>query len=194
MRAASPASASKRRESTCRSRCRTAAFAEIERAFYDHQVLALRAQDITAAQFVAFARRLGPPQPHVIDQFHHPEDPNILILSNVKKDGQPTGLQDAGSYFHTDYSYLAGAGARDDAVFARRAQGRRRHAVRQPAGRLRRLCRRDEEAHRAAVRDPPLRQPQRPRREEPHRRVGADRGAEGEDAAHHAQRSRARIR
>ena len=34
------------------------AFAELERAFYAHQVLALRAQDITAAQFVAFARRL----------------------------------------------------------------------------------------------------------------------------------------
>ncbi len=83
------------------------AFAQIERAFYAHQVLALRAQDITAAQFVSFARRFGPPQPHVIDQFHHPEDANILILSNVKKDGQPTGLQDAGSYFHTDYSYLA---------------------------------------------------------------------------------------
>ena len=82
------------------------AFAALERAFYDHQVLALRAQAITAAQFTAFARRLGPPQPHVIDQFHHPEDSNILILSNVKKDGQPTGLQDAGSYFHTDYSYL----------------------------------------------------------------------------------------
>jgi len=83
-----------------------AAFAELERAFYRHQVLALRAQKLTPAQFVAFARRLGPPQPHVIDQFHHPEDPNILILSNVKKDGRPTGLQDAGSYFHTDYSYL----------------------------------------------------------------------------------------
>ena len=83
------------------------AFAGIERAFYDHQVLALRAQDITAAQFASFARRFGPPQPHVIDQFHHPEDPDILILSNVKMDGQPTGLQDAGSYFHTDYSYLA---------------------------------------------------------------------------------------
>jgi taurine dioxygenase len=80
---------------------------ELARAFYDHQVLAIRGQDITPAQFVAFAKRLGPPQPHVIDQFHHPEDPNILILSNVKKDGKPTGLQDAGSYFHTDYSYLA---------------------------------------------------------------------------------------
>jgi taurine dioxygenase len=81
-------------------------FKELEQAFYANQVLALRGQRITAAQFLAFARRLGPPQPHVIDQFHHPEDPNILILSNVKKDGKPTGLQDAGSYFHTDYSYL----------------------------------------------------------------------------------------
>jgi taurine dioxygenase len=84
-----------------------AEFGALERAFYDHHVLALRAQDISAAQFVAFARRFGPPQPHVIDQFHHREDPNILVLSNVRKDGQPTGLQDAGSYFHTDYSYLA---------------------------------------------------------------------------------------
>ena len=79
---------------------------EIERAFYDHQVLGIRGQDLTPQQFASFARRIGPPQPHVIDQFHHPADPNILILSNVKVNGQPTGLQDAGSYFHTDYSYL----------------------------------------------------------------------------------------
>lgn len=83
-----------------------AEFAELEHAFYEHHVLAVRAQTLSAAQFVAFARRLGPPQPHVIDQFHHPDDPNILMLSNVKVDGKPTGLQDAGSYFHTDYSYL----------------------------------------------------------------------------------------
>jgi len=42
----------------------------------------------------------------VIDQFHHPEESNILILSNRKKNGQPIGLADAGTYFHTDYSYL----------------------------------------------------------------------------------------
>jgi len=83
-----------------------AQFRELERAFYEHQVLALRDQHLTPAKFAAFASRIGPPQPHVIDQFHHPDDPNILILSNVKVNGQPTGLQDAGSYFHTDYSYL----------------------------------------------------------------------------------------
>ena len=81
-------------------------YIQLESAFFENHVLALRAQDITPAQFISFARRIGPPQPHVIDQFHHPEDSNILILSNVKKDGKPTGLQDAGSYFHTDYSYL----------------------------------------------------------------------------------------
>jgi taurine dioxygenase len=83
-----------------------AAFAELERAFFGGQVLVVRGQHLTPAQFLAFARRLGPPQPHVIDQFHHPADPNILILSNRKKDGQPVGLADAGTYFHTDYSYL----------------------------------------------------------------------------------------
>ena len=83
-----------------------ARFKEVETAFYANQLLVLRRQNISATAFLDFARRFGPPQPHVIDQFHHPEDSNILILSNVKKDGKPTGLQDAGSYFHTDYSYL----------------------------------------------------------------------------------------
>ena len=31
----------------------------------------------------------------MIDQFHHPECSDILILSNVTRDGQPTGLADA---------------------------------------------------------------------------------------------------
>jgi taurine dioxygenase len=61
---------------------------------------------LTPGQYLAFARRFGRPEPHVIDQFHHPEHADILILSNVEKDGRPTGLADAGTYFHTDYSYL----------------------------------------------------------------------------------------
>src|SRR6266568_2585545 len=83
-----------------------AAFDELERTFFEGQVLVLRAQSLTPAQYVGFARRFGPPEPHVIDQFHHPDDPNILILSNRKRDGEPVGLADAGTYFHTDYSYL----------------------------------------------------------------------------------------
>jgi taurine dioxygenase len=42
----------------------------------------------------------------VLDQFHHPEYPGVLILSNVKHDGKPIGLADGGTYWHSDYSYL----------------------------------------------------------------------------------------
>jgi taurine dioxygenase len=84
----------------------SAGFAELECHFFQGQILVLRNQSPTPAQYVAFARRFGPPEPHVIDQFHHREDPNILVLSNRRQNGQPIGLADAGSYFHTDYSYL----------------------------------------------------------------------------------------
>ena len=82
-------------------------FARIWQTWLERHLVVIRAQNLTAQQFHAFAKRLGQPQPHVINQFHHPEIADILILSNVLKDGQPTGLQDAGTYFHTDYSYLA---------------------------------------------------------------------------------------
>jgi taurine dioxygenase len=81
-------------------------FREVWDAFFASQVLVFRNQQFSATGFLEFARQLGKPEPHVIDQFHHPEHADILILSNVQKDGQPTGLADAGTYFHTDYSYL----------------------------------------------------------------------------------------
>ena len=117
-----------------------AAFAELEAAFFRGQVLVLREQRLTAAQFVAFARRFGPPEPHVIDQFHHPDDPNILILSNVVIDGEPQGLADAGTLFPHRLLVPRRARARDDALFDRGADRRRRHAVREPVRGVRRRC------------------------------------------------------
>jgi taurine dioxygenase len=81
-------------------------FREVWDAFFASQVLVFRNQKFSPKGFLEFARQFGKPEPHVIDQFHHPEHADILILSNVQKDGQPTGLADAGTYFHTDYSYL----------------------------------------------------------------------------------------
>ncbi len=81
-------------------------FSAVWDLFFASQVLVFRKQRFSATQFLDFARQLGRPEPHVIDQFHHPEHADILILSNVQKNGQPTGLADAGTYFHTDYSYL----------------------------------------------------------------------------------------
>ena len=83
-----------------------APFREIWDAFFAAQILVFRAQELSAERYLKFARQFGRPEPHVIDQFHHPEHADILILSNVQEDGKPVGLADAGTYFHTDYSYL----------------------------------------------------------------------------------------
>jgi len=81
-------------------------FEEVRGALHRHHVLVFRGQSLRPGVFLDFASRFGPPEPHVLDQFQHPEYPDILILSNVKKDGQPIGLADGGTYWHSDYSYL----------------------------------------------------------------------------------------
>lgn len=83
-----------------------ATFRELLRLFLEHKVLVLRGQRVTAPQFLAWAKRFGRPEPHVLDQFHHADYPDILVLSNVVQDGKPLGLADGGTYWHTDYSYL----------------------------------------------------------------------------------------
>ncbi|RAI02070.1 taurine dioxygenase [Acuticoccus sediminis] len=85
-----------------------ATFEAVEAALHDHLVIVVRDQTLEPADLVAFARRFGRPEPHVIDQYHHAADPNILILSNrTNEQGEHIGLADGGTYFHTDYSYLA---------------------------------------------------------------------------------------
>ena len=81
-------------------------FSEIRDRLHRHHVLVFRGQHVDAERYLDFAKRFGRPEPHVLDQFHHPEHPDILILSNVVKDGKPLGLADGGTYWHSDYSYL----------------------------------------------------------------------------------------
>jgi taurine dioxygenase len=81
-------------------------FGAVREALHRYHVLVFRAQRLEPRSFLEFARRFGPPEPHVLDQFHHPGYPDILILSNVRKDGKPIGLADGGTYWHSDYSYL----------------------------------------------------------------------------------------
>ena len=83
-----------------------ATFGRLEAGVHDHGFIVLPGQALAPRDLVAFGRLWGRPEPHVIDTFHHPDDPNILVLSNVVREGVRTGLADAGSYFHTDYSYL----------------------------------------------------------------------------------------
>lgn len=78
-------------------------------AFYDayleHQVLVLHGQTLSAAQFHALGERFGPVEPHTVSMYHHDEFKGITVLSNRTEMGRPKGIRDAGSSWHSDYSY-----------------------------------------------------------------------------------------
>ena len=80
-------------------------FADIVDAHLDRHVLVFRDQRITPAQQIAFSRRFGPLQIHVLRKFQLPGHPEILVVSNIKENGEPIGLGDAGHYWHSDLSY-----------------------------------------------------------------------------------------
>lgn len=80
-------------------------FARIRRAHLDHHALVFRDQRITPEQHVAFSRRFGPLQTHVLHQFALAGHPEVLIVSNVVENGRPIGLGDAGCFWHSDLSY-----------------------------------------------------------------------------------------
>jgi taurine dioxygenase len=82
-----------------------AAFLPIVDAHLEHHVLVFRNQRITPEQQIAFSRRFGPLQIHVLRQFQLTGYPEILVVSNIKENGQPIGLGDAGHYWHSDLSY-----------------------------------------------------------------------------------------
>ncbi|WP_042882197.1 TauD/TfdA dioxygenase family protein [Cupriavidus necator] len=80
-------------------------FARIHRAHLDYHVVVFRDQQITPAQQIAFSRRFGPLQIHVLHQFQLPGHPEVLVVSNVVENGKPIGLGDAGHFWHSDLSY-----------------------------------------------------------------------------------------
>ena len=80
-------------------------FARIHRAHLDHHVLVFRDQRITPEQHIAFSKRFGPLQIHVLHQFALAGHPEVLVVSNIVENGKPIGLGDAGHFWHSDLSY-----------------------------------------------------------------------------------------
>jgi taurine dioxygenase len=84
-----------------------ATFPAIYDAFLKHQFLLFRDQDLPPGAQVAFARRFGEVQVHVMNQYHANAHPELYTLSNLGPDGKPSGRHpDRGTMaWHTDGSW-----------------------------------------------------------------------------------------
>jgi len=79
----------------------------IKDAFDHHHVLTFRGYDgLSTDQVLAASRLFGKDlESHVFTQYHHPDDPLVMVLSNRVKDNKPAGLKDAGTFWHSDVAY-----------------------------------------------------------------------------------------
>lgn len=82
-------------------------FAALESVFNERSVLCVRGQDLAEAQYVDFARGFGVIKKIFLSDFALPDHPEIMLVSNIKKDGRDIGHADAGSVWHSDMSYTA---------------------------------------------------------------------------------------
>jgi taurine dioxygenase len=82
-----------------------AQFRQILRALGDYGVLCFPKQSLETEAFARFGAMFGELEINVANLFHEPGFPEVMVLSNMTKDGKPVGLGDAGQGWHTDMSY-----------------------------------------------------------------------------------------
>jgi taurine dioxygenase len=81
--------------------------AALKQVLLDYPITAIRAQTLTPQQQAAFARQIGPLEEQDRKTYAHPDEPDILILSNERRpDGSAVGIVDAGDFWHSDSSHL----------------------------------------------------------------------------------------
>ena len=82
-------------------------FRAIYQAFLRYQVLLFPPQDVPPGRQVAFARRFGEVQIHIMNQYHADGYPELYRLSNLDEQGKPSGKHpDRGTLaWHTDGSW-----------------------------------------------------------------------------------------
>jgi len=72
----------------------------------DRAVVLLRGQEITPEQHIAFSRRLGPLEEHVLSNFCLPGHPEIFVVSNIVENGRHVGAYGGSKVYHSDLAYL----------------------------------------------------------------------------------------
>lgn len=72
-----------------------------------HKVLVFRGLDLKPKDLLQIGRFIGDLIPFVDKEYHHPDHPEIFVVSNTKRNGKRFGMDRVGRYWHSDSSFLA---------------------------------------------------------------------------------------
>lgn len=90
-------------------------FHTIEQALLDHLVVVIADVEDDFPWLLEFGRRFGPLVPHILTQFHHPQTPEMsIITANMDNAEARETVKPAGAFWHSDLSYCSDP---SDAIF-----------------------------------------------------------------------------
>jgi taurine dioxygenase/putative 2-oxoglutarate oxygenase len=81
-------------------------FDRIHAAWLETGLLIFRRQSLSADRQIAFTKRFGKILVYTRSENAHPDYPELLILSNLRRNGRPCGSPASGRYWHTDGHFL----------------------------------------------------------------------------------------
>ncbi|HEX3147666.1 MAG TPA: TauD/TfdA family dioxygenase [Gemmataceae bacterium] len=81
-------------------------FQRLYRGWLDSTILLVRGQNLTPEGLISFSRRFGELMVYTRSENAMRSYPEILILSNILREGRPIGAAVSGRYWHTDGHYL----------------------------------------------------------------------------------------
>lgn len=73
---------------------------------YENKIAVLKNQHLTPTEYVELSKRLGTPEAYYQPMYHHPQEKEIFVSSNIAKDGQQVGVPRTGKFWHADYSFM----------------------------------------------------------------------------------------
>jgi taurine dioxygenase len=74
--------------------------------WHEHHIIVFRGVDMTPEQHLSFSRRFGALNDHAPTPHERLEGyPELLEITNIPKNGQPSQSRNAGRNWHSDYSY-----------------------------------------------------------------------------------------
>lgn len=81
-------------------------FLRIRRELYERSVLVFRGQTWSPEEHIAFSKRFGPLENHVLSDYCLPGHPEIFVVSNIIENGRHIGAFGGSKRYHSDLSYV----------------------------------------------------------------------------------------
>lgn len=80
---------------------------EVKKLWWEHQLLLFRGQNLEEEDLVRFSGKLGSLEIHIRTEYLSSDNPEILQISNIKKNGRDVGILSDGEVgWHYDQIYL----------------------------------------------------------------------------------------